>query len=76
MTLRAWFKSSGLSQQEAGRLLGVTQSHMSRLLGGRRSPGRSLALDIERATAGAVSVESWDGGGQRRHPRRVPHRAA
>jgi transcriptional regulator with XRE-family HTH domain len=41
------------------RRIGITQARLSRLLAGRSYPDIPLALEIERATDGAVPVSAW-----------------
>jgi len=45
-----WMKNERLSQPEAAKRFGITQSHLSRLLAGLRPPGPKLTLKIERET--------------------------
>lgn len=52
-------------QSEAADLLGVDQSYLSQLLSGRRQPGLTTAVSIERLTG--IPVEAWlavESGGQ------------
>lgn len=57
----AYLKSTGSSQVAFAKMSGVPQSQISAYLAGRRIPGVKNALAIERATGGAVTVESWEG---------------
>lgn len=59
--LQAWierrFSTLHGKQSEAARLLGLDQSYLSQLLGGRRQPGLRTAVSIERLTG--IPVEAW-----------------
>lgn len=63
--LARYLDSKKQSQLGFAALSGVDQSHLSRYLTRRRTPGRTNAALIEQATSGAVPIESWD-----RKPRR------
>lgn len=49
----------GLSQRKFSRLCRLTQSTISLLARGVRSPGLAAAFAIERATDGAIPASSW-----------------
>lgn len=53
----------GLSQAEAGELLGCSQGLVSKILRGDRKPGLALAFKIERATEGwsegPIRAQDW-----------------
>lgn len=51
-------KARGVSANEAGKIVSAPTGGMSRLLAGKRKPGRKLAASIESALG--VPVESWD----------------
>lgn len=59
MKFRAWFESSGLSQTQFAKKVNVTQSAVSHLLKGRKSPSLDLILRIEKATGGKVKPNDW-----------------
>lgn len=60
MTLGEWLEKNDVGQAEFAVRIEVTQSQVSRLVNGRRRPGRRVALAIQRETAGAISADSWD----------------
>ena len=68
--LSAWLVKSQMSQSGLARRVTAAPSHISRLLRGQRHPGLRLALAIERATGGAVTVESWASPGSPAPPKR------
>lgn len=55
LTLRAWLDASGISDAEFARKVKISKSHLSLIVGGHRGASLALALQIEKATAGAVS---------------------
>lgn len=59
--LQDWIKRRFLDQRgnqsEAAEFLGLDQTYLSQLLGGRRNPGLNTAVTIERLTG--ISIESW-----------------
>lgn len=57
--LKAWRSSVGLSQMQAAELVGVRQPTLCAWERGKASPHVDGALRIERASEGAVPVESW-----------------
>lgn len=54
-----FIRSSDESQVAWARRLGVSTSHMSGLLSGKKLPSLELAVRIERATGGRVPAASW-----------------
>jgi transcriptional regulator with XRE-family HTH domain len=48
--LSKWIKQKGFSQSEAAELFGITQSHLSLLLSGKRKPSIGLLKEIESIT--------------------------
>lgn len=70
--LAKYIERSRLKQCELADLIGITDSYLSQLLSGRRSPGLSNALKIEAETG--VPVESWvdNTRGKSGKPRRQP----
>lgn len=61
ITLMEWRKRAGKTQAECAALLSVSQATISKLEGGGVRPSIDLALEIERATSGAVPVYVWAG---------------
>ena len=55
--LRQYLDRARLKHYELAEQLGITDSYLSQLLSGRRSPGRTNALKIEDVTG--VPVRSW-----------------
>jgi len=66
--LARYLRDAQLSQLAFAAKCGVDQSHLSRYLTRRRTPGRTNASLISTATSGAVPPESWDA--RPRRPRR------
>jgi len=60
MTLDTYLKLKRISQTEFARRLGVAPQRISYINSNGRSPGRVLAIKIEDATDGLVSIRSWD----------------
>lgn len=50
ISLKHWREAHDLSQEEAARILNVTQGHYSKLENGRQYPGRRLAKAISDRT--------------------------
>ena len=65
----AWFEASGLTRAEAATRLGCHVSMVGFLLTKRRTPGRDLAVAIERESAGAVPISAWAEAKPERHPK-------
>ena len=57
--LSRWVDATKLKREDAARLFDITRQHLDRLCRGDRTPSLALALEIERITRGAVSVQSW-----------------
>ena len=61
--LRTWMEERDLSQQQAAEQLGCSQSMVSAVLTGHRTPDLELAFAIQRATegweSGAIAASSW-----------------
>jgi DNA-binding transcriptional regulator YdaS (Cro superfamily) len=60
MTLAAYLTKEKLSQSEFGRRVATSGAVVCRWVAGQRTPTTRFALAIERATKGAVTVESWE----------------
>lgn len=56
--LREWRRDSGLTQAEAGTLLGVTKDFIGLLERGERRPGLGLANLVKRIAG--IPQEDWD----------------
>ena len=56
--LATWVKAQG-TQEQAGKSLGITQGHVSAVLKGRKVPSLQVAVNIERATGGAIRASEW-----------------
>jgi plasmid maintenance system antidote protein VapI len=52
-----WLQRSKLSQRAAAKLLGFHWTHVNQILSGRRQPGLTNAVHIERVTG--IPVEAW-----------------
>lgn len=63
-TLREWLNKSGVSDAEFARKLGISASHLSLIVSGRRSASLALALQIESETDGAVTPRALAAGPQ------------
>jgi transcriptional regulator with XRE-family HTH domain len=59
LKLREWRASRSLSQTEAARLLGVTQSSWSAWETGRKRPELEAVVALERVTKRAVRLRDW-----------------
>jgi HTH-type transcriptional regulator/antitoxin HigA len=55
--LREWIDRQGIRQNEAAFRLGIDQSFVSHILGGRRTPGLRRAVKIERITG--IPAAAW-----------------
>lgn len=55
--LREYCDRHGFKQYELAKMLGLADAHLSQLLSGKRTPGLSIAVRIERETG--VPAESW-----------------
>lgn len=58
--LKSFLAKSGIKQAVLAAELGISKGYMSELVSGDKAPGRELAVRIEKATLGAVSVMIWD----------------
>lgn len=57
--LRRYMEQHELTLQAFAERLGSTGASVSRWVSRRRVPGIAQAMEIERATRGAVPVEAW-----------------
>lgn len=55
--LKDWMRRRGVNQSEAAELLGLDIPFMSLLVNGKRTPGLTNAIAIERQTG--IPVEAW-----------------
>lgn len=55
--LRDWMQRRRVNQTEAAALLGFDATFISQLLSGRRQPGLTNAVRIERMTG--IAIEAW-----------------
>ena len=60
--LTAYLKRERLSQAEFARSIGVTSAIVCMWVAGKRRPGLTSALAIERVTRGEVPAKSWTRG--------------
>lgn len=58
--LRAWMAAENVSGGVLALQLGCCREHISNLRQGKSAPGRTLAIQIERVTRGAVPAHAWD----------------
>jgi DNA-binding XRE family transcriptional regulator len=58
--LQSYLVQECLRQGDFAALVGATQATISKLASGTARPSLDLAFAIEKATAGAVPVASWD----------------
>ncbi len=58
--LRVWQARTMTSNAALAKRVKKSVVTISMLRRGDRKPGRSLALEIEKATAGTVSASAWD----------------
>ena len=71
--LTAYLSERGLRRAELAERLSCSRAFVTMLLKGKRTPGRTVAFDIQRLTDGAVPASSWDEKcGTRRAPRKAP----
>jgi len=54
--LLKWQKRNGVTNKAISEMLGVHQSFITHINKGRRKPSANLALKIEQATGGAVTL--------------------
>lgn len=64
--LRRHLKRNGMSLTEFARLAGVPIPQVSMWRSGRRRPGLASAVKLERASGGAIPVDSWTVAARRR----------
>jgi DNA-binding transcriptional regulator YdaS (Cro superfamily) len=57
MDISTYIRQAGLTQQEFADRVGCTQGAVSQWLMGKNKPSPKRAIDIERATDGAVTAE-------------------
>ena len=57
--LKAYMTGRKWNATQLAAFLGVQVSTVTRLMHGARGPSLSMALHIEKKTAGAVPVKSW-----------------
>lgn len=57
MDLKTWRTREGKSQVVVAELLGITQSHLSKIEKGVAEPSLSLARRINKHTKGAVTLD-------------------
>jgi transcriptional regulator with XRE-family HTH domain len=60
MTLAEWMSKTGATQVELSEATGIQQPLISKYLRKKQRPNVDNALAIERATKGAVPVETWE----------------
>ncbi len=53
-----WFKASGLTEEQAAEMCGVSRSYIARLKRGSR-PSDDIKMKIEKGTEGLVRYEDW-----------------
>lgn len=54
-----FIETSGHTRSAWADRLGISRSYLSDLLNGNKTPSLELAVQIERATGGAVLATSW-----------------
>jgi plasmid maintenance system antidote protein VapI len=59
MTLREYLNATGMKQSEFARMVDTTRANMCHLVAGHQRPGLDLALRIQLASAGQVTVADW-----------------
>ena len=57
--LSRYVRTSNVLQRHLARRLHISETHLSRLLRGHRTPSRDLAVRVATATDGLVSVAAW-----------------
>jgi len=58
MKLRDWMYERGISQAKFAERLGITRSYLSALICKLKSPGKKVALAVEKETEGDISASS------------------
>lgn len=64
--LREWIRRSERTQAETAELFGITESYVSMLVNRKSTPGREMAVKIERLTG--IPVAAWTLSGHDRTP--------
>ena len=59
MTPKKWRKSTGYNTQTLAKLLGVSQSYISLLESGKRTPSYKVLKDYYQLSEGVVSLDSF-----------------
>jgi DNA-binding XRE family transcriptional regulator len=62
MKLKIYLETSGISQEDFSRLASITPAMVCYMTNGKRNPGLSLALKIQKLTKGKVRPEDWADG--------------
>lgn len=57
--LTSYLKANGIPQTKFAGEIGITQSSLSKMCAGQIAPSLETAVKIDRATGGAVPVDSW-----------------
>ena len=60
--LRTYLSDRGITQEAFAATIGVTQATVSKLATGSIGPSLDLAIKIQKATDGVVTVEAWRSG--------------
>ena len=55
---KEWMRRARMTQSDAGRYLGVSESLISNIVNGKYRPGLTVAIKIERHTG--IPVEAWN----------------
>ena len=58
--LKKWIEARDLTHEAFAAMIGCDRTMVGSMLSGRRMPGRTTALLIEKITKGAVMAEAWD----------------
>ena len=58
-TLKQYLEDTNTPARRFARVVGMSPSYASEIINGKKTPGLKLALDIKRATGGAVLPESF-----------------
>lgn len=57
--LRAYLTRTNITQSAFAGTIGLSRSHLSEIISGRKRPSLDVAFAIARATSGDVPVEAW-----------------
>ena len=57
--LAKYIEKTGVRQSSLARDLGISRSHMSELVAGKKSPSPKMIGRIRDVTKGAIPVEAW-----------------